>query len=242
MFAIGSSLREARTRQALEFEEMETRTKVRAKYLRMLEEERFDQLPGHTYTKGFLRVYADSLGLDGRLYVDEYNSRFVAGDEDYAPKTRRVPPPRHRRQQRNESRIVVVTLLAIAVLTALVIAAWRFGGPDDPQVEGVNAPTRQSTGTVSSQMHTLVVRATKGSTFVEVRAGSPSGAPLFTGTLEKGQKQRFARKALYLYVRKPARVVVTLDGNRSLSRAAASCSSPPYLPGDAPPRGDRRHR
>ena len=103
MFAIGSSLREARTRQALEFEEMECRTKVRGKYLRMLEEERFDQLPGHTYTKGFLRVYADSLGLDGRLYVDEYNSRFVAGDEDYAPRTRRVPPVRHRRQQRRES-------------------------------------------------------------------------------------------------------------------------------------------
>ena len=93
VFAIGSSLREARTRQALEFEEMENRTKVRGKYLRMLEEERFDQLPGHTYTKGFLRVYADALGLDGRLYVDEYNSRFVAGDEDYAPRTRRVPPP-----------------------------------------------------------------------------------------------------------------------------------------------------
>ena len=130
MFAIGSSLREARSRQGLEFDEMESRTKVRAKYLRMLEEERFDQLPGHTYTKGFLRVYADSLGLDGRLYVDEYNSRFVAGDEDYAPRTRRVPPPRSRRQERRESRIVVLTVLAIAVLTALVIAAWRFGGPD----------------------------------------------------------------------------------------------------------------
>ena len=65
MFEIGSSLREARMRQGLDFEEMEERTKVRKKYLRHLEDERFDQLPGHTYTKGFLHVYADSLGPKG---------------------------------------------------------------------------------------------------------------------------------------------------------------------------------
>jgi cytoskeletal protein RodZ len=216
VFAIGSSLREARTRQGLEFEEMETRTKVRGKYLRMLEEERFDQLPGHTYTKGFLRVYADALGLDGRLYVDEYNSRFVAGDEDYAPRTRRVPAARHRRQQRRESHFVIVTVLAIAVLTALVIAAWRFGGPDEPRVQGVNTPTGQSVNRSAGVTHTLVIRATKGPSFIEVRAGSPSGAPLFTGTLERGRSQRFTRKALYLYVAKPKNVVVKLNGNPGL--------------------------
>ena len=53
MFEIGSSLREARTRQGLDFNEMEFRTKVRTKYLRALEAEQFDQLPGHTYIKGF---------------------------------------------------------------------------------------------------------------------------------------------------------------------------------------------
>ena len=68
-------------RQHLDFEELEARTKVRAKYLRFLEEERFEQLPGHAYTKGFLQVYADALGLDGRLYVEEYNLRFVGGEE-----------------------------------------------------------------------------------------------------------------------------------------------------------------
>lgn len=221
MFAIGSSLREARTRQGLDFDEMEMRTKVRSKYLRMLEEERFDQLPGHTYTKGFLRVYADSLGLDGRLYVDEYNSRFVAGEEDYVPRTRRVPPTRSRRQQRRESRLVVVTLFAISVLTALVIAAWRFGGSEEPQVQGVNAGAGQVTKPIGSgQTITLEVRAVKGATFVEVRAGSPSAAPLFSGTLERGHAQRFKRQALYLSVRKPRNVIVKINGNRyPLSRS-----------------------
>src|SRR5678815_3518061 len=89
MFNIGSSLHEARTRQNLSLEEMEQRTKVRAKYLRLLEDERFEQLPGHAYTKGFLQVYADALGLDGRLYVEEYNSRYVAGEDDASPRRAR---------------------------------------------------------------------------------------------------------------------------------------------------------
>ena len=37
--------------------------------------------PAQTYVKGFLRTYAEYLGLDGQLYVDEFNSRFVSGEE-----------------------------------------------------------------------------------------------------------------------------------------------------------------
>ena len=81
MFEIGSSLKEARLRQGLDFPEIETGTKIRGKYLNALEEERFDVLPGETYIKGFLRTYAEYLGLDGQLYVDEFNSRYVAPDE-----------------------------------------------------------------------------------------------------------------------------------------------------------------
>ncbi len=214
MFEIGSSLREARTRQSLDFEEMELRTKVRSKYLRLLEEERFDQLPGHTYTKGFLRVYADALGLDGRLYVDEYNSRHVAGEEDYAPKTRRLAPVRHRRSARHESRIVAVALLGIVLATALVIAAWRFGGADAPKVQGVNVTGTPAATATTGQQITLQVRAAKGPTYLEVRVGSPSGAPLYSGTLDAGQTQTFTRKALYLAVKKPGNVVVKVNGNR----------------------------
>ena len=78
MFEIGSSLKEARLRQGVDLNEAEAATKVRAKYLRALEDERFEILPAQTYVKGFLRAYADYLGLDGQLYVDEFNSRYVA--------------------------------------------------------------------------------------------------------------------------------------------------------------------
>ncbi len=79
VFEIGNSLREARSRRQIELPQAELATKIRVKYLRALEEERFETLPSQTYVKGFLRTYADYLGLDGQLYVDEFNSRYVSG-------------------------------------------------------------------------------------------------------------------------------------------------------------------
>ena len=57
--------------------------RIRDRYLQALEEERWELLPGDAYVKGFLRSYADFLGLDGNLYVDEYNSRFAAGGRNH---------------------------------------------------------------------------------------------------------------------------------------------------------------
>jgi cytoskeleton protein RodZ len=76
VFEIGNTLREARLRRGLDIAECEAETKIRGKYLRAMEEEHFDVLPAPTYVRGFLRAYAEFLELDGRLVLDEYDSRF----------------------------------------------------------------------------------------------------------------------------------------------------------------------
>ncbi len=75
MAEIGAALREARMRQRIDITDMEVRTKIRAKYLRALENEEWDLLPGPTYVRSFLRTYADALGLDSKLLVEEYKLR-----------------------------------------------------------------------------------------------------------------------------------------------------------------------
>jgi cytoskeleton protein RodZ len=217
VFDIGSSLREARLRQELDFPALEERTKIRPKYLRALEDERFDMLPAPTYVKGFLRSYAEALGLDGQPFVDEYNSRFAVGDDEVVVRaTRRVPAPRSRDRQARESRMAVVALLAIAVLTALVIAAWRFGGPEEEGVPGLGpqgvptTPVGQPGGRVN-----LVVRARDGASWMEVRQGSVAGRLLYSGTLERGQRKTFTgRRALQLALAAPGNVTVRVNGNR----------------------------
>lgn len=216
MFDIGSSLREARLRQELDFPELEERTKIRPKYLRALEDERFDILPAPTYIKGFLRSYAEALGLDGQPYVDEYNSRFAIGDDEVVVRSRRVPTQRSHRSAR-ESHMTVLALLAIAILTALVIAAWRFGGPEDESVPGLATQGQSSTakeaGGQAARVN-LVVRAVAGASWMEVRAGSVSGELLYSGTLERNQRKTFQGPSLQLALAEPDNVGVRVNGNR----------------------------
>jgi cytoskeletal protein RodZ len=218
MFEIGNSLREARLRREIEFAEAEHGTKIRGKYLRALEDERFELLPSHTYVKGFLRSYAEYLGLDGQIYVDEYNSRYVVGEEDALVRTaRRVPAARARRAERRESNVVLLALTAIGLVTALVIVAWRFGGAAEEPVRGLQtqtspaavAPAPQAKGTAR-----LELRATKGNSYMIVKSRSAEGNTLYQGTLERSQRQRFDGEVLWLQLETPANVVVKLNGNR----------------------------
>ena len=69
---IGEVLKSARTRQSLDIRTVEEQTKIRIKYLRALEAEEWDVLPNPAYATGFLRTYAQLLGLDAEALVDEY--------------------------------------------------------------------------------------------------------------------------------------------------------------------------
>jgi cytoskeleton protein RodZ len=215
VFDIGSSLRDARTRQELDFPELEERTKIRPKYLKALEDERFDLLPAPTYIRGFLRSYAEALGLDGQPFVDEYNSRFAVGEDDVPVRTRRVPQ-RPRERVNRESHIAVVALIAIGVVTALVIAAWRYGGPEGEKVPGLagrSGSTVQPPAQAAGRAR-LVVRAIAGDSWMAVRSGLEAGQLLYSGTLEQGQRKTFQGRNLQLALARPDNVTVRLNGNR----------------------------
>src|SRR2546430_15628288 len=98
MFQIGESLREARTRRGLTPADVHKAIRIRERYLTALEEERWEMLPGEAYVRGFLKTYADFLGLEGNLYLDEYNSRIREYPEEpllSAPMRPQPPiPPR----------------------------------------------------------------------------------------------------------------------------------------------------
>jgi hypothetical protein len=206
VFEIGNSLREARLRQNLEFPELEQQTKIRAKYLKALEDEEFDVLPAPTYVKGFLRNYADALGLEGQLYIDEYNSRFVTGEEetplrprDYQRRPQSIAP-------RFQTRGVLLVLGAIGVVLVLVIVAAKFGGgggtPKVPNLnsQGPNVPRvtqpklQQRARPAPPQKARLVLTAVSGDCWLLVRAGSASGKQLYIGTLQQGQQLPFTHK------------------------------------------------
>jgi cytoskeletal protein RodZ len=225
MFEIGNSLREARLRQRTELSAAEQATKIRGKYLRALEDEQFDVLPAETYVRGFLRTYADYLGLDGQLYVDEYNSRFVAGEEEAAqPGRPRKSSARPRRHRRLEASALLAALVGIGVFAALVIAAWKFGGgnPHATSIAGLGQSTRQTStlplAVPSPQARPatrLLLTATRGASWVEVHKGSSTGRLLYQGTLDVGQTQRFTARRLWLSVGVPQNLRARVNGHRA---------------------------
>jgi hypothetical protein len=123
-------------RKGLELAQLEAETKIRARYLRALEDERFDLLPADSYARGFLRLYADRLGLDSQLFVDEFTSRFSTGEE---ARLTRQPDSRRLVGRRLEAQIVLIALASIVAVTVLVIAAWRLGD-SEPATQPTERP------------------------------------------------------------------------------------------------------
>ena len=211
MFDLGNSLREARVRQGLDYPQVELATKIRAKYIRALEDEAFEILPSETYVKGFLRSYAEYLGLDGQLYVDEYNSRY--GSERLHDETpRRARVNQHRGVER---KVVLAALAGIAALTGLVIVAWKFGGG-----ESTNAlPPTVSTPVAPKAVTQLQLRGIRGGSYVEVHRGSSTGRLVLAGTIGPGDVQRIVGTRFWLYIKRSTGLRVSLGG-RSVSLPA----------------------
>jgi cytoskeletal protein RodZ len=145
---IGASLREARMRERIDITEVETATKIRAKYLRALENEEWDLLPGPTYVKTFLKTYGDYLGLDSKVLVDEYKQRFERpSPQDLMP----FGPALGARRQRRVAPIVPPWFVVAVIVAALLGILFYLGsGGEDPtagQPNVVITPTPTPTAT-----------------------------------------------------------------------------------------------
>jgi cytoskeleton protein RodZ len=128
---IGQTLRETRMRNRVDITEVEAGTKIRAKYLRALENEEWDLLPGPTFVKTFLRSYADYLGLDSRALVEEYKQRYERPSqaEQLTPFAPRGGGRRERRPRPGLGPGIAV-LFGIVALLGVLYALGTWGNGD----------------------------------------------------------------------------------------------------------------
>jgi len=225
MFEIGGSLREARLKRNLTPADVQKAIRIRDRYLQALEEERWELLPGDAYVKGFLRTYADYLGLDGNLYVEEYNSRFARPDEPQL-----VPERFARSGSRFGGVGFLRPLVVIAVIVAIVagLAAWQLRSSSGDRQ---GTPPTTSAPTTTASHHTTprkkhhkhvaaalpssaVVVATRGNSWLWVRSGSSGGPTVYEGTLLQGKKLPVSLKKGPVWIRigDPPSIDVRLGG------------------------------
>lgn len=133
---VGTILREARNRRKVELSEVEAATRIRFRYLRAIEDEEWDVLPGGVYTRGFIRTYASFLGLDGDRLVGDYR-------ESVEPWHRDVDEPQAQSQSgaggsggpRGVALAGLVVLAVIAVAVIVIVAIPGGGGEGGPAVQ-----------------------------------------------------------------------------------------------------------
>jgi cytoskeleton protein RodZ len=134
MAEIGETLRDARMHARIDVSEIEAKTKIRAKYLRALENEEWGLLPGPTFVKSFLRTYAEALGLDGKALVEEYRLSHEHPSE--AALEPIVSSPQHARSRApgagggsaGPSRVYMAVVGVVGVIIVLLIVALLTGG------------------------------------------------------------------------------------------------------------------
>jgi cytoskeletal protein RodZ len=194
MADIGETLRDARMRARIDVSEIEAKTKIRAKYLRALENEEWGLLPGPTFVKSFLRTYAQALGLDGKALVEEYRQRFeepgeaalepiVAGQQ--RSRTRSGPGGRSPSGGPSRGYMAIVGVVLVVIVLLIVGLVTNGGGSSSKSTSARNAS------------HPAKHRRTKG-------AGSHSG----TTTTTRSQASVVA-----LSLRPTATVYVCLIGD-----------------------------
>ena len=158
MADIGTTLREARLRARIDNSQEEARTKIRAKYLRAIENEEWDLLPGPVYVKSFLRTYSEFLGLDSRQLVDEFKRRYERpSDQELRPITARQRERQRRPRRRTrlgQLGAVIVVLAAVAVALYLVGSLSSKNNPTTPTTAPTLATGTHSTTTGSTHATT----------------------------------------------------------------------------------------
>jgi cytoskeleton protein RodZ len=143
---IGNALKEARRRAGLDIRTVEDRTKIRTRYLRALESEDWGVLPGHAYVKGFLRTYANLLGLDGEALVDEYRRQVEGPQASPVPLSEGVLQRRRLREPGEfpagpPSRLWILGGVVV-VITGVLLVLGLTGG-DDGRDRGSKADRKE---------------------------------------------------------------------------------------------------
>jgi transcriptional regulator with XRE-family HTH domain len=153
MSEIGETLRQARMRARIDVSEIEAKTKIRAKYLRALENEEWGLLPGQTFVKSFLRTYAQALGLDAKALLEEYRLSHETPNEAAlepivsSPQRSRSRAPGGGRSPSGPSRAYIALVGVVVLVIALLIVGLLSGGGSS------KSPPRTSSSASSASAH-----------------------------------------------------------------------------------------
>src|SRR5471030_772848 len=139
---VGQDLRAARLRRGDDLATVSRSLKIRKDHLEALEEDRIEALPGRTYAVGFVRSYADYLGLDAVQCVERFKAEIAGRSDEATPTVTVIDEDEHRRLPQGWKIIAgfVLLLFVYGAYHLLVPAADRMLSPPVAPVPAQYAP------------------------------------------------------------------------------------------------------
>ena len=223
---IGETFRRAREARRLSLADVERLTKIRGAHLAALEEERFDALPPHPYSKGFVRAYARLLGLDADRLVAKFEAQLPAAPATGLSRAVEIPlePAAPMPRWRRFLTYAVWVILAVALYAGYVgyTQLREFARPV-PVATPAPSPGSLSTPTAAPEAPpapaespapptagVTVALTTTGKSWVRVTA---DGERVFQGILEAGAAQTWtADREVTIRIGNAAAVELTVNG------------------------------
>lgn len=212
MEEIGNELREAREKLGLTLEEVERETRIRTHHLEDLERGELDALPSSVQARGFLRNYADFLGLDLEqvmtAYADKLQSRRVRADvvskkndvEAGRQTGLRVPV---RKLSWFSTDLIVAATVSLAVMVMMI---WGGGMVMDAlqereqaQEKSVGEPTAFATASATATVE-ITAAAAVGQPLATAQATPSPTQPALLGLAGEIQLRVLAEKRAWLLV------------------------------------------
>ncbi len=222
---IGETLRDARMRARIDVSEIEAKTKIRAKYLRALENEEWSLLPGPTFVKSFLRTYAQALGLDGKALVEEYRLNHEQPSEAAlepivaSPQRKRARPGGGRTPGGPSRAYIAAVGVIVVVIGLLVYGLVSGGGGGSKSGSGHTASSAKRGTTAPAHKHRLGTTAAAPRSDLVALSLRPS-APVYVCLIGEGGRKVIPGRELQPGAKTPTyhsrRFEITL-GNSSVT-------------------------
>lgn len=223
--SIGQILEQRRKELGLSIEDIQASTKISGRHIVALENDDYGKIPGEAYVRGFIRLYAETVGLEGGPLLAQYKRLSGAYDEPETLAEKRDPLDRDL-VKKPRSKWWILALVAAVLLLILGYLGWLGRGtpsPKPPKAKPIATPDKDKSNSTTTPKPpetapqptsvSVTLTVVEADCWVEV---TTDGKLDYTGTMKVGQVKTWrAQSSIYLFAASGRRLKV-LYNNQDL--------------------------
>jgi len=144
MGGLGDQLRREREARGITLGEISESTKISSSFLRALEQEDFQRLPGGVFNRGFVRAYCRFLGIDEDATVADFDAAYEQYRTDHAPPVPVAPIDENKASGKDYGFSLAILIPLILLIT--IFFWWHHRSKAAEAAQGVAAAQSNSRG------------------------------------------------------------------------------------------------